>query len=121
MAGGRTHILRLLCWSSLPPSVGWYNCYSQHMIIEENISLKDLTTFKLGGKARYFMRAYTLEDIKGACAWAASLGVPLFVLEEGSNILVSDKGFSGLVLKIELKCITYSYEKNNFLVIALRQ
>ena len=117
MGGGRTHILRLLCWSSLPPSVGWYNCYSQHMIIEENISLKNLTTFRLGGRTRYFMRARTIEDIKKACTWAASFGLPLFILGEGSNVLVSDKGFSGLTLKIELKGITYSYEKNDVLII----
>ena len=88
------------------------------MTIEENISLKDLTTFKLGGKARYFMRAYTLEGIRKACTWAVSHGLPLFILGEGSNILVSDTGFSGLVLKVELKGITYSYEKNNVLVTA---
>ena len=79
------------------------------MTIEENISLKNLTTFKLGGKTRYFIRAHTVRDIKKACAWACSKGLPLFILGEWSNVLVSDIGFSGLTLIIELKGITHGY------------
>jgi len=86
------------------------------MIIEENISLKNLTTFRLGGPARYFVRAHSLEDLDRACTWAYTRKLPIFVLGEGSNVLVSDKGFSGLTLKIELKGITFSYESNDVLV-----
>lgn len=88
------------------------------MTIEENVSLKNLTTFKLGGDARYFVRVHNLGDLKKACAWASSEGLPIFVLGEGSNVLISDKGFPGLTIKIELEGITHVNEGNKVLVTA---
>lgn len=69
--------------------------------IRKNIPLKDYTTFKIGGKAQYFFEAKTKEDIIKAIAMARQLKLPFFVLGAGSNILVNDKGFEGLVVKVE--------------------
>jgi len=56
------------------------------------------TTFKIGGPARYFFIAKSSEDVARAVTTAKARGVPFFVLGGGSNILVSDKGFAGLVI-----------------------
>ncbi|MFH0852528.1 MAG: UDP-N-acetylmuramate dehydrogenase [bacterium] len=69
--------------------------------IKENISLADYTTFRIGGPARYFYEAKTTGEIKEALLWAKEKGVPYFVMGGGSNLLVSDDGFDGLVIKVQ--------------------
>jgi UDP-N-acetylmuramate dehydrogenase len=75
------------------------------MQIEENKPLAPLTTFGIGGPARWYVRATTEAEIVEATAWARERMVPLFVLGGGSNILISDSGFPGLVLHTVLKGI----------------
>ena len=70
--------------------------------IKKNISLKDYTTFKIGGPAKYFFVAKTKEDLILAIKMAKKFSLPFFVLGGGSNLLVSDKGFSGLVIKCQM-------------------
>ena len=72
------------------------------MKILENVSLKELTTFKVGGRARYFCVAKTLENVAEAAAFASKQKRPLFVLGGGSNILVAGVGFPGLVMKMDI-------------------
>jgi UDP-N-acetylmuramate dehydrogenase len=69
--------------------------------IRENVSLKKFSTFKIGGKAKYFFVATAKEDLIKAITTATGLKLPFFVLGNGSNLLISDKGFKGLVIKIE--------------------
>lgn len=66
-----------------------------------DVLLKDFTTFRIGGKARYFFVARTKEELVSAVKAAKDLKIPFFVLGAGSNLLVSDKGFEGLVIKIQ--------------------
>jgi len=73
--------------------------------ILENIPLAEFTTLGIGGPARWFAEAATEAEIVGASEWAHGRGVPLFVLGGGSNVLVADAGFSGLVLHVGLKGI----------------
>ena len=68
--------------------------------IRENVRLAPLTTLKIGGKARYFIRASNEEHVIKALEFANKNSLKLFVLGGGSNVLVSDKGFDGLVLQI---------------------
>jgi len=68
--------------------------------IREEIPLAPFTTFGIGGAARYFAEAETEENIAQAVIWARERGLPLFVLGGGSNLLVRDEGFPGLVLKV---------------------
>jgi UDP-N-acetylmuramate dehydrogenase len=75
------------------------------MRIEENRTLAPLTTLGIGGPARWFVEAHTETDIEEAAAWAREKGVALFVLGGGSNLLVADAGFKGLVLQVALKGI----------------
>ncbi len=67
--------------------------------IRKDILLKNYTTFKIGGPARYFFIAKNKEDIIKAVKTAKEFKLPFFILGGGSNILVSDKGFNGLVIK----------------------
>lgn len=78
------------------------------MEIEENIPLAPLTTLKIGGPARYFVRASSEEELIEAVAYASTHSLPLFVLGGGSNILVSDAGFDGLVIQIAIRGISAS-------------
>ncbi len=73
------------------------------MQVKENISLKELTTFKIGGSAKYFTEVETEEDLREALLFAKQSNLPFFVLGGGSNLLVSDAGFEGLVIKIILR------------------
>jgi UDP-N-acetylmuramate dehydrogenase len=73
--------------------------------IEENKELAPLTTFGVGGPARWFVEAETETDVVDALAWAGAREVLLFVLGGGSNLLVADEGYRGLVLHVALKGI----------------
>ncbi len=72
------------------------------MNIQQNIPLKDYTTFKIGGEAKYFVVVKDIEDLKQAVSFAKQNSLPVFVLGGGSNLLVSDKGVNGLVIKMEI-------------------
>ena len=72
------------------------------MRTQQQVPLAPLTTFKVGGPARYFVEARSEEDVYAAVAEARSRGWPLFVLGGGSNLVISDAGWPGLVLKIAL-------------------
>jgi len=65
----------------------------------ENEALSKHTYFKIGGPAKLYFEAKTIDDFKLALATAKKLGIPYVVLGSGANVLVSDKGFNGLVLK----------------------
>jgi UDP-N-acetylmuramate dehydrogenase len=75
------------------------------MRIEENRPLAPFTTFGIGGPARWFVQAVSEDEIAEAVAWARERSVPLFVLGGGSNLLVADAGFDGLVLHVALRGI----------------
>src|ERR1700679_817107 len=73
------------------------------MQVEENKPLAPFTTFGIGGPARWFVEAQSEDEIVEATGWARERAVPLFVLGGGSNLLVADAGFAGLVLRIGLR------------------
>jgi UDP-N-acetylmuramate dehydrogenase len=72
------------------------------MQISENVGLAPLTTLGVGGPARYFAEAKSEADVREAIAWVKEKALPLFVLGGGSNLVVSDAGFAGLVLKVAI-------------------
>ncbi len=80
------------------------------MQIEENVPLAPLTTIGIGGPARYFARATTVDEVREAIDWASRRHLPLFILGGGSNLLVSDDGFPGLVLHAGLRGIVVESE-----------
>ena len=68
--------------------------------VKKNVPLAPYTTFKIGGKAKYFYIAKNEKDLSQALSWAKENNLPFFIFGGGSNILVSDQGFKGLVIKI---------------------
>ena len=74
------------------------------MTIQENIILAPYTVFKIGGPARYFCEVQNLDDIQEAILFAKNLHISFFVFGAGSNLLVSDDGFAGLVGGLGFAC-----------------
>lgn len=72
------------------------------MKIKENVPLAPYTTFKVGGPARYFVEAHSEQDIQNALEFSTSRKLAHFVLGGGSNLVVSDRGWPGLVVKISI-------------------
>jgi UDP-N-acetylmuramate dehydrogenase len=79
-----------------------------NMKIEENIPLAPLTTFKIGGKARYFCRVSEPKELSEAFAFAKKNKLKVYVLGGGSNILISDRGLKGLVIRMDILGIEIS-------------
>jgi UDP-N-acetylmuramate dehydrogenase len=84
----------------------------------EQVTLAPYTTFQIGGPARWFAQAASEDDIAAGIAFAGERRLPLFILGGGSNLLVSDAGFPGLVLHIALRGITSTQGKGGSLVSA---
>lgn len=72
------------------------------MDIHTNISLKSLTTMKLGGPAQYFAEVHTVQELHELYQDAQSKNTPVFILGGGSNVIGRDEGFPGLVLRMKI-------------------
>ena len=72
------------------------------MLIQENVPLAPLTTLGIGGPARFFVEAKSRADVEEAVAFSHAKNLPRFVLGGGSNLLVADSGWPGLVLKVAI-------------------
>ena len=70
------------------------------MQLEENVPLAPLTTLGVGGNARFFVRAQSARDVEDAVSLMHTKSLPLLVLGGGSNLVISDRGWNGLVLQI---------------------
>ncbi len=70
------------------------------MNVEEGVPLSRFTTVGIGGPATAFARPETLLELEEALAWAAERELPVATIGLGSNLLVADDGFDGLVLKL---------------------
>ncbi len=89
---------------------------SQHIEItglEHNVPLAPLTTIGLGGAARFFLRAESLEQLRDALRLADQEKIPLHILGGGSNTLFADEGFPGLVVQVGLRGVDFQ-EKDGY-------
>lgn len=84
--------------------------------MQENVKLAPYTTFRIGGEARYFVTVSNLEDLKSAVIFAREKELPILPLGGGSNLLISDDGFNGVVIKIEIGGIDFKKKNNKVLV-----
>ena len=71
--------------------------------ILQDVPLKDYSTFKIGGPARYFSSPKDEDELQEALDFAIQKRLPVFVIGRGSNLLISDKGFDGLVLRVGIQ------------------
>jgi UDP-N-acetylmuramate dehydrogenase len=83
------------------------------MHVQQQIPLASLTTLKVGGSAKFFLEARTVDDVRSGAEFARSRNLPLFVLGGGSNVVVSDRGWPGLVLKIAILGIDERQESDS--------
>lgn len=77
------------------------------MQIQENIILAPYTTFKIGGPAEYFCLVQSIEDVQEAIAFAKNKNLKIFVFGGGSNLLITDVGIKGLVIKLDLQKLEF--------------
>jgi|SRR5579872_1444022 len=82
------------------------------MLLQEHVPLAPLTTFRIGGPAQFFVEARTSTEVAEAVIFAASRDLPLFVLGGGSNLVVADAGWPGLVLKIAVSGIEHGPDQD---------
>lgn len=73
--------------------------------IRENVPLAPMTTIGIGGAARWYLAAASAEELWAGARWADKRGVPLFLLGGGSNVVIADEGFEGLVVRNEIRGI----------------
>lgn len=69
------------------------------MDIHTNIPLKNYTTMRLGGNARFMTEVRTPDEVQEICRSAASQNLPIFILGGGSNVIVKDEGYNGIVVR----------------------
>jgi UDP-N-acetylmuramate dehydrogenase len=79
------------------------------MLIQENVMLAPLTTIGVGGPARFFVEASSTPEVEEAIEYAKSRKLPLFILGGGSNLVVADAGWPGLVLKVSILGIIHRH------------
>lgn len=68
--------------------------------IKENVLLAPSTVYKIGGPARFFVEVSAKEEIIEAAAFVRAKSLPFFILGAGSNVLISDAGYNGIVLRL---------------------
>ncbi len=85
-----------------PSNLNFYN----------NYSLRDLTTIKIGGRSLYYAKTQRLQELLTAITFAKEQGLPFFILGNGSNVLLSDEDFNGLVIQLhgEFRAIEFHEE-----------
>lgn len=91
---------------------------SSQVQILENIPLAPYTTLKVGGPARFFVEAQSESQILEALAYAGRQSLPVFVLGGGSNLVVADRGWPGLVIKIAIGGIRVENQDGKRLFVA---
>lgn len=87
--------------------------------IKEDVPLKNYTTFRIGGPARFFAEVKTIDELKESIEFSKQEDAPIFILGGGSNIIVNDAGFDGLVIrprflgfKIENETVSFGSGEN---------
>jgi len=85
--------------------------------IERDVPLAPFTTLGIGGPARAFVRAQSVDDVREALAYAESHSLPVLFLGGGSNVLIADSGFDGVVIRLELLGVTIEAEDDDAAIV----
>ncbi len=86
-------------------------------LLQASVPLADKNWFRTGGPARFFAEPATGQEFQEVLGYAAAQALPLFMLGEGANILISDSGYDGIVVRPQLKSITrLSYDTTHDIV-----
>ena len=85
--------------------------------IKENVPLAPLTTIGIGGPARFFLRSESVDELREGLQWSREHNHQTFILGGGSNLLIADRGFDGLVIQIDIRGITIESEDEGFAMV----
>ena len=96
---------------------GWYSqaVPDSSLQIQEFVSLAPYTTFRIGGPARFFAEVRSEGQLLDAVGFASGRGLRLFILGGGSNLLVGDSGFDGLVVHVAIETAPQIRMNDNFM------
>lgn len=83
----------------------WY-CGEMSLLFLANEPMAAHTSLRIGGPAQWFVAAHSLEEVREALAFAHARSIPWTVFGGGSNLLVADAGFLGLVIQMSLRTLT---------------
>lgn len=86
------------------------------LVVATDEPLAPLTTLELGGPARFFVEAHEETTLIEALAWADTRGVPVLVIGGGSNVVIADAGFDGLVVRVATRGVRWQAEGDRVLV-----
>lgn len=87
-------------------------------MIRENVPLAPFTSWRVGGPARYLAEPTSVEELEQSLIWARERELPCFVMGKGSNLLVADEGFPGLVIRMGDKFSTVTVEAEHVRALA---
>jgi UDP-N-acetylmuramate dehydrogenase len=79
--------------------------------IERDVPLAPFTTLELGGRAQHFAEVQSRAELLEGLAWARERGLPVSVIAGGSNVLISDRGIAGLVLRMRTRGVEFAAER----------
>ena len=79
--------------------------------LQKDVLLSDYTTFRIGGPAKYFLKVEDKESLIKALSFSKNLSLPFFILGAGSNLLVSDSGYEGLVINFQFSIFNFQDNK----------
>ena len=107
MTDGCTHIRHLFGARPRRSLLDVFRNSKLHMKPKENVPLALFTTMRVGGSARYFFDVSTVGELCEALSFAKDKKLPFFILGKGSNVIVLDEGYNGVVIKIGIVGIEY--------------
>ena len=81
-------------------SIGRLKKFNYNGTVEKDVDLSSYTTFRCGGTAKYLVKINTIENFLHVLIYLKKLGIQWFVIGAGSNLLVSDNGYAGVVIKL---------------------
>lgn len=84
--------------------------------ILKNEPMSKHTSFKIGGNADIFVKAETIEDVKQVLNFSNENAIPLYVIGNGSNILVKDNGIKGIVLMVQIDTFEIEKKENKVVI-----
>ena len=82
----------------------------------KNEPMKKHTSFKIGGNADILVKAKTIEDVKSVLEFSNKNNIPMYVMGNGSNVLVKDNGIRGVVLIIQIENFEVIKKEDKFIV-----
>ena len=78
--------------------------------IQENVPLTPLTSFRIGGNAKYYVEVFSIEELKESLIFAKDKKIDFYILGGGTNLLIGDDGFSGLIIRMKMNEISVDGE-----------